>query len=43
MPISAGQRLGRYEILAPLTSGGMREVYNPRDTQLDQRPPAKPH
>ena len=34
MPISAGDRLGLYEILAPIGKGGMGEVYRAHDTRL---------
>src|SRR6185295_13697 len=36
MPLSAGMRLGPYEILSALGTGGMGEVYRARDTRLDR-------
>src|SRR5512141_277470 len=36
MPLSTGDKLGPYEILAPIGAGGMGEVYKARDTRLDR-------
>ncbi len=36
MPLTAGARLGPYEILSPLGAGGMGEVYLARDTRLQR-------
>src|SRR5437870_2448653 len=36
MPLSAGTKLGPYEILSAIGAGGMGEVYRARDTKLDR-------
>jgi serine/threonine protein kinase len=36
MSLSAGSRLGPYEVLALIGAGGMGEVYKARDTRLER-------
>ena len=36
MVLTAGDKLGPYEIVAPLGAGGMGEVYRARDSKLDR-------
>ena len=36
MPLSAGDKLGPYEVIAAIGAGGMGEVYKARDTRLDR-------
>jgi eukaryotic-like serine/threonine-protein kinase len=36
LTLSAGSRLGPYEIVSPLGAGGMGEVYRARDTRLER-------
>jgi serine/threonine protein kinase len=36
MPLSAGDKLGPFQIVEPIGAGGMGEVYRARDTRLDR-------
>src|ERR1700676_1763448 len=36
MPLSAGTKLGPYEVFFAIGAGGMGEVYKARDTRLDR-------
>src|ERR1043166_8478716 len=36
MALTAGTRLGPYEVIAPIGSGGMGQVWGARDTRLDR-------
>jgi serine/threonine protein kinase len=42
MPFASGTRLGPYEPLAPLSAGGMGEVYKATDTACIARSPSRP-
>jgi serine/threonine protein kinase len=36
MTLTAGTKLGAYEIISPIGAGGMGEVYRARDRKLDR-------
>ena len=36
MPLSIGDKLGPYEVLAPIGKGCMGEVYRPHDSRLNR-------
>jgi len=36
MALNSGDKLGPYEVVAPLGAGGMGEVYKARDTRLER-------
>jgi len=36
MPLSAGDKLGHFEVVGAIGQGGMSEVYKARDTRLDR-------
>src|SRR4051794_39828326 len=36
MPLSAGDKLGPYEIIAPIGAGGMGQVFRALDTRLNR-------
>ena len=36
MTLSAGSRIGSYEVISPIGEGGMGQVYRARDTKLDR-------
>jgi serine/threonine protein kinase len=36
MTLSAGTRLGPYELVSPVGAGGMGEVYRAKDTRLER-------
>src|SRR3954462_142734 len=36
MPISAGHKLGPYEVLEPIGAGGMGDVWKARDSRLER-------
>jgi serine/threonine protein kinase len=36
LPLTAGTRLGPYEVVSAIGAGGMGEVYRARDTRIDR-------
>ena len=42
MSLASGTRLGPYEVLSPIGTGGMGEVYEARDTHLGRTVAIKP-
>jgi serine/threonine protein kinase len=36
MPLSVGDKIGPYQILAPIGAGGMGQVWKARDTRLNR-------
>jgi len=36
MPVAAGERIGPFQIVAPIGKGGMGEIYRARDTRLNR-------
>ena len=43
MPLSAGDKLGPYQVIAAIGAGGRGEVYKARETRLDRTVAIKIH